>query len=114
MKKVNKILIICIITFIIIGFIGIIPSLAFSPDTYNPNPSADNPTFNVGISKIMGVIQFLGGIAGVLTLAIIGLKYLLTSPEGKADYKANMLPYIIGAVLLLGGSALIKLIASVV
>ena len=61
----------------------------------------------------MGYIQVVGMIVAVLGLAIIGLKYMFSSVEGKADYKKAMMPYIVGCFMLMGTSVLIGVIKSV-
>jgi hypothetical protein len=41
---------------------------------------------------------------------IIGFKYIIGSVEEKANYKATMLPYIIGCVLAVSGTSIVSFI----
>lgn len=50
--------------------------------------------------KILGVLNVVGAIASVITIMIIGFKYMIGSVEDKASYKKVMIPWIIGAVLV--------------
>lgn len=50
---------------------------------YNP---INNPFSNT-VSAVIGVIQAVGMSTAVITLTVIGIKYILTSPEGKAEVK---------------------------
>ena len=59
---------------------------------------------------ILGVIQNVGTIVSVIVLMIIGIKYMIGSVEERSEYKKNMIPYLIGAVLLFSGTAIPQLI----
>lgn len=99
--------------FIIIGIICLILTIANTVyanmnDIYR---QTRNP-FSSSISIIIGVIQAAGMSIAVIMLTIIGIKYIMASPEGKADVKNQLSPYLIGCILLFGGSWLIGLIAN--
>ena len=55
---------------------------------------------------ILGAINLVGTIVSVITIMIIGFKYMLGSAEDKASYKKTMIPWLIGAVLVFTVSAL--------
>ena len=59
-----------------------------------------------GKGKIIGFLQWAGVIAGVVIIAIFGIKYMMGSLEEKAEYKKTMMPYIVGAALIFAASAL--------
>lgn len=60
--------------------------------------------------KVLGGLQVFGTLGAVIIVAVLGIKYMLASPEGKADYKSNMIPYLVGAVLLFGATNIAKLV----
>ena len=60
--------------------------------------------------KILYVVQFVGYSVAVIMLAVMGIKYIISSPEQKADLKTRFTPYAIGAVLLFGGSSILNII----
>lgn len=65
------------------------------------------------LSTVLTVISNVGTILSVLMLAIIGIKYMLGSVEEKAEYKKDLVPYLVGTVLLFGICAIIKILQSV-
>lgn len=64
---------------------------------------------NIG-GKIINIIQVVGIVAAIAVVLIIGIKYMTGSVEQKAEYKKVMIPYIIGAVLLVAGTSIVKVI----
>ena len=62
---------------------------------------------NIG-KRIIGMVQAIGSIVSVLVLVILGIKYMMGSAEEKAEYKKSMIPYLVGAVLVFGASAIGK------
>ena len=75
---------------------------AFDPDNYNvPKVDKDDAgtLFAMG-EKAMGTVQNIAVIVAVITVAIIGLRYMFGSVDQKAEYKATMLPWLIGAMLV--------------
>lgn len=62
---------------------------------------------------ILGVISNIGIIMSVLTPAILGIKYMLGSVEDKSEYKKDMIPYLIGSVLLFGIFTIVKILQAI-
>lgn len=60
--------------------------------------------------KIINIIQVVGIVVAIAVVLIIGIKYMTGSVEQKAEYKKVMIPYIIGAVLLVAGTSIVKFI----
>lgn len=57
---------------------------------------------------ILTTITDIGMVVAVLILAILGIKYMLGSAEEKAEYKKDLIPYLIGAALLFGITMFVK------
>lgn len=93
-------------------------STTINPDDYDPskNPITTDDTEQVfqkaGI--ILGAVRNFSAIIAVITLMIIGLKYMFGSVEQKANYKATMMPYIIGCVLAVAGTTIVSFIYNTV
>ena len=64
---------------------------------------------NIG-GKIINIIPVVGIVVAIAVVLIIGIKYMTGSVEQKAEYKKVMIPYIIGAVLLVAGTSIVKVI----
>ena len=87
-----------------------------NPDQYQPTDPSESdakPVFEK-TGKILGAIRNFSAVASVIILMIIGLKYILGSAEEKANYKATMIPYIIGCIMAVGGTSLVSAIYNAV
>lgn len=112
--KTNKIICIFIMILIIICTLTNIALAKIDTGSYKPTDTSGNATFVTAVGKIVGAIRTFGSIMSVAVLIIIGVKYMLASPEGKADYKNTMIPYIVGAIFLFAGSNIAQFIYDVV
>ena len=63
------------------------------------------------LNSVLGVLRYIGIFAAVAILMILGIKYMMGSAEEKAEYKKTLIPYVIGAVLLLAASFIVGIIA---
>ncbi len=81
-----------------------------NPDYYDPEQKLDQGTFLDRAEIVLGWIKYIGILVSVVTLSIIGIKYLFSSVEGKAEYKKTLPPYILGCFLLVGISLVIEII----
>lgn len=92
---------IALIIMILIIFTGNVFAINPNDSKWDPTPSVNGGgTFVQRAGKVLGFIKYVGAIISVLALSIIGIKYMFSSVEGKAEYKKTMLPYIIGCFLL--------------
>ena len=62
-------------------------------------------------SKILSAVSGIGMVTAVLIIAVLGIKYMLGSVDEKAEYKKDMIPYLIGAVLLFGITAIVNVMS---
>lgn len=62
---------------------------------------------NVG-GNIVSIVTTIGIIVAVIVLLVLGIKYMMGSAAEKAEYKKTMIPYLVGAVLIFGASAIAK------
>ena len=63
--------------------------------------------------QIVDMITTIGIIVAVIVLLILGIKYMMGSASEKAEYKKTMIPYLVGAVLIFGASAIAKAVISI-
>lgn len=61
-------------------------------------------------SKILTAVTDVGMVMAILILAILGIKYMLGSVEERAEYKKDLIPYLIGAGLLFGILSFVKIL----
>ena len=62
---------------------------------------------------VVGVLQGVGTVVAVIMLTVIGIKYMISSLEERAEFKQTMMPYVIGAGSILIISNLVGLIYSI-
>lgn len=115
MKKVVKVIIMLIIFFYILFFTVQVNALNDNLEVYKPN-NIDINEANELIDRtgiILWSIRNIGIVISVITLMIIGLKYMLASIEEKARYKETMFPYVIGCIILAGSTTILSYIYDV-
>ena len=66
------------------------------------------------VGKIIGALQWIGAIVGVLIIVIFGIKYMMGSLEEKAEYKKTFVPFIVGAIVIFAAPQIAKLIFNIV
>ena len=59
-------------------------------------------------ANLVSIITTIGIIVAVIVLLIIGIKYMMGSASEKAEYKKTMIPYLVGALIIFGASAIAK------
>ena len=113
MKKAVKIMSIALLVMVMLTSILTISTYAI----ISPNDVSASIDDTIGATeitqlggKIIGAVRVFGVVASVLILVVLGVKYMLASPEGKADYKSNMITYIIVAVLIFGATQVASLV----
>lgn len=110
MHRTKKIFLILIITFLLVNIFNEV--FAIDPDSYNPGnvttEEAVAVTNKVGV--VLGAIRNISVVVAVIALMIIGFKYIIGSAEEKANYKATMIPYIIGCIMAVAGTTIVDFI----
>ena len=64
-------------------------------------------------NSIVRILSTVGVIVSVATLIVMGIKYMMSSVEEKAEYKKTMLPYVIGAGLVFIASTIAQIIYNI-
>lgn len=62
---------------------------------------------------VMGIVNIVGVISSVVVLMILGIKYMSSSIEEKAEYKKTFIYYVLGAVLLFVAPTLANIIYTI-
>jgi type IV secretory pathway VirB2 component (pilin) len=60
--------------------------------------------------QIYGLVQIAAMGVAVIMLIVLAVKYMMASPDGKAEIKKSAYIYIVGAILLFGATGIIALI----
>lgn len=119
MKKTIKIMSIVLIAIMLVASIS---SVALADtvtdvlnDMINKNTSTNTTDGLTSLGgNIVAIVQVVGIVIAVIVILVIGIKYLVASPEGKAEYKKTMIPYLVGAVLIFAGTTIVNVVYQVV
>lgn len=73
-----------------------------NPSAYRPDKRDENADTKLEnkVEDILGYISIIGVVVSVITIMIVGIKYMIGSIEEKAEYKKTMIPYLVGAILV--------------
>lgn len=93
------------------------PVFAMKIDNIDKLQGVVNPSGTTQLTaisgKIIGMIYVVATIVAISMLLIIGIKYITSSPDQKADLKARAVPYLIGAALIFGAANILKFIEKI-
>ncbi len=82
----------------------------------NVTITPETPKNTAGIlkmaGKVLGFLQWIALIGGVLIIAILGIKYMMGSLEEKAEYKKSMVPLIVGIVVVMSATTIANLLVN--
>ena len=111
MQRKNKIFLILIITFLLVSIFSEVFA-DINPNKYKPDGITKDDAVEVveKVGKILGAIRNITVVASVIILMVIGVKYIIGSVEEKANYKATLLPYIIGIIFAVSGTTIVDAI----
>lgn len=112
MKKTIKIAnVILIISILMLCFSNTVFAAGALVDQLDPDYDDPNAggVLNIG-QTIINWISIAGIIIAVVVLVILGIKYMIGSASEKAEYKKTMIPYLVGAILVFGASAIAQVI----
>ena len=116
MKKLSKIFAILLIVAVAMVALTIVAN-ATAGDVGNIFNKAQNSSVNkTGMEDVAGnivsIITTIGIIVAIIVLLVLGIKYMMGSAAEKAEYKKTMIPYLVGAVLIFGASAIAKAVVA--
>lgn len=124
MKKAYKALSVLLIVFMLVTMC----TNVFAADDKKSDKPAEESAFDIGLitsnkslgdadtsmtdigSVILTIVTNIGMILAIILIAVLGVKYMMGSTEEKAEYKKSLLPYIVGAILVFGASAIGKMV----
>ena len=82
-------------------------------DKYVSENGTELGTLADKVAIVLGTIRVIGVIVSVGALMAIGIKYMISSVEEKAEYKKTFITYVIGAFLLFTVTTLPSLIYNI-
>jgi type IV secretory pathway VirB2 component (pilin) len=112
MKKLSKIFaVLLILAIAMVAFTTV--ANATAGDVANIFQKAEESNVDTGdmttvAGNIVNIITWVGIIVAIIVLLVLGIKYMMGSAAEKAEYKKTMIPYLVGAVLIFGASAIVQ------
>lgn len=110
MKKILAVLVIALLLVSVSSFTFAKSSTIFNPDDITASDSDAAGVIQDISGTILGIVQVVGVAVAVIMLVVLAIKYISAAPSEKADIKKSAFIYIIGALLLFGGVALLNII----
>ncbi len=120
-KKLMKVLSILLISIMMVSTMStmVLAAGEESSDKFTPSEVTGSMTGGMETASsqiqslgnnVVGVLRTVGIVLSVVVLVVIGIKYMMGSPEEKSEYKKSMMPYIIGAALIFAASMFAEVI----
>ncbi|MCI9177393.1 MAG: hypothetical protein HFJ28_02185 [Clostridia bacterium] len=118
MKKTTKIISVMLIMVVLLVAMTTLSSATNNVDPagianglHGTTSTAQNKVTAMG-NQLIGIITTVGVVVAVVILLVLGIKYMMGSASEKAEYKKTMIPYLVGAVLIFGASAITQVVVS--
>lgn len=83
----------------------------YEPGENNPN---DSKVFTEIGSTIIAALKAIGTLIMVVTLMILGIRYMIAGASEKANFKETMVPYLIGAIMVFAIPQIVGIIYNLV
>ena len=115
--KILSIVLMAIMLVVSISTISMATTEAVDPgkiaeDLTGTKSDAQKDVTSIG-NQIIGILTTVGVVVAVIVLLILGIKYMMGSASEKAEYKKTMIPYLVGAILIFGASAITKVVVGI-
>ena len=111
-KKSVKILsIVLLVAVLLMSFSNVV--FADAIEGINPTPTPPEGGADLA-NSILGALMWIGIAIAIGMLIFLGIKYVTSSPDGKADLKKQLGVYILGFVFIVGATTIVGIIRNVV
>ena len=113
MKKTIMVFLAMVVMFVALGTVSsmAVDAAGIAGQLKGTATSASGSVVNIG-NQIIGIITTVGVVVAVIVLLVLGIKYMMGSASEKAEYKKTMIPYLVGAILIFGASAITKVVVA--
>ena len=112
MKKIRIIITSLMIVGIILTSMQIVSATTVSGVQPPPVPGRVSPQVNELAGKALGIGQVICYTAGVILIMWMGVKWLNSAPEGKAEMKKGLIQAAVASALLVGAGAIMTAVGN--
>lgn len=112
MKKIFKKIFMILLFSLLIFFTSRNVYAALDPTSIvDSGPSTDgtNSLYDIG-NIILGIFQVIGIGCAMIALLVLGIRYMYSAPDEKAEVKKKLIPFVVGGFLVFGATSFIKII----
>lgn len=110
-KIIILVIVLIMISFIISNSVYAVTDVVDNVDKYVPQRDSGQNTKTVEMGKkIIGIITNIGIVVSVISIMVLGVKYILGSVEEKAKYKETAIPILIGIGMLAAACSIVGII----
>ena len=78
----------------------------------NEPPKIDTSLLTA-LGGVIGIIMGVGTVVAICASIYLGIRYILSSVEEKAEIKKKMVPFIIGVAIFYGATGILKIIGEI-
>ncbi len=118
LQKISMILVIAIIAMLVLGVV--FQSTSFAADPISIMNEV-NGNANVGetkgitdvASRILTFLQIISGVFAIIMIAVVGFRYIIETPDVKKELKGQMLPIIVGILLVFFATSIAKFLINI-
>ena len=92
-------------------------SLAYSAKaSLNPDPDSSKLGSGVttSVESIIGTVKWIAVVVAVVMVIYVGIKYLTAGAGTKADVKGNLIPMMIGAIIISSAAVIVEAVFNMV
>lgn len=110
----KKVLVVLMIAMLCVAFVNANVCLAeWEPDLEqfdNENDTELDGKAKSIVGAIISVVRIVAVGVAIIMLAFVAMKYMSSAPGDRADIKKHAIVYVVGAIVLFGGSGLLTII----
>ena len=113
----KKVCVVILTVFLILGYTVSVSALDLDTSSMQGVTKIDtsggqDTGVNAILNDVIGYLQLGGTAIAVITVTILGAKYMISSVEEKATIKNKAMPIVIGCILLFAGVNLVAIVAN--
>lgn len=110
-EKIIKILTIILILFVVFNISNFVYAGEINTEDFTGIYTKEGVSdLDTKTGKILNIVQIAGTAISLVALLVLGMKYMLSSPNDKATIKEKMVPYVIGVIIFFAASNLVTIV----
>lgn len=94
-------------------YAGIINTVEGQANTADTKVDGGTNKLKVMAGKVIRAIRNVAAIAAVIIITILGIKYMMGSPEEKSGYQKSFIPLIVGIIVVVAAASIATMLFSI-